>query len=459
MRKGKISWLLLFVSSAGWAQTESTLQAILDRLERIEQQNRALTEEVQALRRQLTVQPQPAPVSPAMEAEVPLEERVEVQERRTEELAQSKVEATQKLPISITGMLLFNAFLNGRHNGAQENPTIASLNPVPRTAGGTFRQTVLGLRFRSPRTVFGAEVNGSLYMDFFSNLSSSPSPDRLSSSNLSRLMRLRIATMEFDWGSSSLMFGQEKPIISPREPTTLSHVGVSPLTNAGNPWLWQPQVRFEHRFRFSSGTDLTAQVGVFQTSEAAQNTPEPIAATLESSRPGYEGRFAFRHQFDDDRHIEIAPSFHASATHVAGTSVASRVYSVDWSIAPLAKLGFTGMFYGGQNTANLGTLRPGFTVLGPGQVIPTHSLGGWAQISYAATPRLTFNFFGGQHDDRDSDLRFGGIGKNFAYAGNALYRVAPNVILGFETMQLRTNYIGAGRRLNNHYDLALAYQF
>ena len=81
------------------------------------------------------------------------------------------------------------------------------------------------------------------------------------------------------------------------------------------------------------------------------------------------------------------------------------------------------------------------------------------QLSYAATPRLTFNIYGGQHDDRNSDLRANAIGKNFAYAGNALYRIAPNVILGFETMQVRTNYIGAGRRLNNHYDLALAYQF
>jgi hypothetical protein len=135
------------------------------------------------------------------------------------------------------------------------------------------------------------------------------------------------------------------------------------------------------------------------------------------------------------------------------------MYSVDWSIAPTDKLDFSGMFFTGQNTANLGTLRQGFTIIGTRQVIPIHSLGGWAQLSYAATPRLTFNLYGGQHDDRDRDLRPNGIAKNLAYAGNALYRIAPNVILGLEMMQVRTNYIGAGRRLNNHYDLALAYQF
>jgi hypothetical protein len=457
MRKSRISWLLLFVSSPGWTQTDGAVQAILERLDRLEQQNRALTEEVQALRRQLAAQG--VPTSPTPVEAAPIEERLEVQERRTEELAQSKVQASQRLPVSLTGMLLFNAFLNGRFNGAQDNPTTASLNAVPRTGGGTFRQTILGLRFQSPQTVLGAGVNGSLYMDFFSNLSGAASPNRAISGNLNRLMRLRIATVELDWGSTALLFGQDKPIISPREPTSLAHVGVSPLTNAGNPWLWQPQARLEQRIRLNDRTDVRAQIGIFQTAEAGQNVPEAIAATLESSRPGFEGRFAFRYAIGEDRHIEFAPGMHASATHVAGTSVPSRVYSIDWSIAALPKLDFTGMFYGGQNTANLGTIRPGFTVLGPGQVIPTHSLGGWAQVSYTATPRLTFNIFGGQHDDRDRDLRLGGIGKNFAYAGNALYRVAPNVILGFETMQIRTHYIGTGRRLNNHYDLALAYQF
>ena len=38
-------------------------------------------------------------------------------------------------------------------------------------------------------------------------------------------------------------------------------------------------------------------------------------------------------------------------------------------------------------------------------------------------------------------------------------RVAPNVLVGLETTQLRTMYIGQGMRINNHYDLALAYLF
>jgi hypothetical protein len=460
--RSKTSWILLLISAPCWAQTDQGLAAVIARLDKLEQQNRELMQEVQALRQQLVSQAAPAPKPeerPPTVQHPPAEERLEVLEQRTQDLAQTKIEASQRLPISLTGMLLFNAFWNGAYSGAQDNPTVASLNQTPRTAGGTLRQTVLGLKFLSPTTVLGAQVNGSLYMDFYANPVSTFGLERAVSNNLSRLMRLRVATVELDWGSTNLLVGQDKPILSPREPNSLAQVGVSPLTGAGNPWLWQPQARIEHRFRFSNTTDLRAQVGVFQTSEQSAAVPTEFAPTLESVRPGLEGRFAFHAAFLNDGHIEFAPGFHVSTTHVAGTSVPSRMYSVDWSIAPTPKLDFSGMFFAGENTANLGTLRQGFTILGARQVIPVHSLGGWAQLSYSATPRLTFNIYGGQHDDRNSDLRLNAIGKNFAYAGNALYRIAPNVILGFETMQVRTNYIGAGRRLNNHYDLALAYQF
>ena len=453
MRNSVALCMTLVFATQAPAQDDKNIAAILERLERLEKQNRELVDEVKALRLQIASQ-QAAAAPPTAS----VDERLEVQERRTEELQESKVQASQRLPISITGLLLFNSYLNTRHSGANEFPTAASMNTVPRTGGATFRQTVLGLHFNSPTTVWGAKVNGSVYMDFFANPTGG-NAERITSNNLSRLMRLRLASVELDWGSTSLTVAQDKPIISPREPVTLVQVGVSPLTGAGNLWLWQPQVRLQHQFRFDEKTDLRAQVGIFQTSEGGALVPDGFQNTLESSRPGYEGRFAFHRSLGNDGHIEFAPGFHLSTTHVAGTSVPSRVYSVDWSIAPVEKWTFTGMFYRGQNVANLGTIRQGFTIFGTRNVIPIHSIGGWGQISYAFTPRLSFNVYGGQHDDRDRDLRSGNIGKNFVYAGNALYRIAPNVTLGLELMQLRTNYVDLGRRLNNHYDLALAYQF
>lgn len=45
------------------------------------------------------------------------------------------------------------------------------------------------------------------------------------------------------------------------------------------------------------------------------------------------------------------------------------------------------------------------------------------------------------------------------YAGNAIYRLGSNVLIGMEVSQLRTNYFLLPSKLNNHYDLSLAYLF
>ena len=146
-------------------------------------------------------------------------------EQRVNEQAQTKVEASQKLPIKLTGTLLFNAFLNGGYSGGQQYPTTAQTTEGPSGTGASFRQSVIGLQFDGP-TWAGAKIGGTAFIDFFAGTSSS----------LDHLVRLRIATMDFQWKNTTLSFGQDKPIISPREPNSLAQVGVSPLTG-GVTWV------------------------------------------------------------------------------------------------------------------------------------------------------------------------------------------------------------------------------
>jgi hypothetical protein len=40
-----------------------------------------------------------------------------------------------------------------------------------------------------------------------------------------------------------------------------------------------------------------------------------------------------------------------------------------------------------------------------------------------------------------------------------MYKLAPNVLAALEASQTRMEYLGSLLRLNNHYDLALAYLF
>ena len=60
---------------------------------------------------------------------------------------------------------------------------------------------------------------------------------------------------------------------------------------------------------------------------------------------------------------------------------------------------------------------------------------------------------------QNSDLGTGASARICYYGGNAYFRLAPNVLMGLEATQVRTMYIGQGVRINNHYDLALAYLF
>src|SRR5947209_141409 len=120
--------VLVFVLSLAAASAQDTADRseILKRLDRLEEQNRALMDEIKALRAQIATTP-PAPLqSPEPEAAAPLPERVAVTERRVEELDQAKIGSDQKLPVSLTGMVLFNAFRNGRSAGDQMYPTVAA---------------------------------------------------------------------------------------------------------------------------------------------------------------------------------------------------------------------------------------------------------------------------------------------------------------------------------------------
>jgi len=419
------------------AQMAPDLAKILERLDRLEQENRSLSEQVRALQAQLGTTTEPPPT---------LEQRIDIQQQRVEEQAQTKVEASQKFPIRLAGMALFNAFVNSKQSGGADYPVVAAPTGAGHD-GATVRQTIVGLEFAGPRTIWGGKVNGSVYMDFFAGATNSA-------------MRIRTASIELSWKTRSITAGLEKPIFNPREPSSLAQVGISPLTGAGNLWLWLPQVRFEQDIRLGASSGFRAQIGAVQTREIG-----PYVGTVvpEASRPAAEGRFNFYHNFDEERRMEISGGFHASTTHAAGQSIPSNLFAMDWFFNPWKPVEFTGVFYSGQNVAHLGSgTRQGFAVYtsyGKTYGAALGSRGGWGQVTVHALPRLDFHLFTGQVDDANNDLGVGAIGKNLLFGGNAYFHVAPNVLVGVEASQVRTVYLGQGVRINNHYDLALAYLF
>jgi hypothetical protein len=446
--KWSLYWLFAGAASIASAQPSPDMQQILDRLNRIEAQNRELMTEIQELRQQLGAARPAESASASVSGPAPIEEQVEVQERRIAQQDQEKISSEHRLPVSLTGMVLFNGFWTGRDAGGVQNPTVAPLTRGPADAGGTFRQSVVGVKFDGPTIAGGGKVTGSAYVDFFGG----------TGGTLNQMLRLRVASVDAAWKNTTLSFALDKPILAPREPDSLSQVGVSPLTAAGNLWIWQPQVRVEQRFAFGDQSGLRAQLGIYQTSEGGTGLSTEYPTGVAAARPGFQGRFEFWGASGENRRIEVAPGFHVSNSQVLGQSAPSRIFSVDWLIRPTRLIDFTGEFFKGENTGVIGGLRQGVSVTN-GTVRSVHAAGGWAQVKFHLTRRATLNFYGGQEDDRNRDLGPGGIAKNQSYAGNFMYRFGSNILASFEASQVRTTYLASGTRIFPHYDLAIAYLF
>jgi len=409
---------------------------ILKRLDRLEAENESLRRQIGELRQQV-------------ERLRGVEERVEIQERRVDEQAQTKVEASEKFPVRLRGMLVTNLFHNSPHAGGVDVPVAASRVAGRRAAGLAIRQSIIGLEYRGPATLWGGRVDAAVAMDFFEGTTEV--------NNLPPL-RMRTGHVGLHWETRSLTLSLDKPLFSPRDPNSFSYVGISPLTGSGNLWRWTQQVRFEQRFG-SETTGLRAQAAVAQTTEdVGTSVPPPV--TLERRRPALQGRFALFHKLDGERMIEVAPSFHVSTTHAGGVPVNSSLLAVDWFASVWPRLQFSGMYFHGENVGHFGGGgRQGFTVRGPGNIIAVKAQGGWGQVSTPLTPRVTLNVFGGMHDSRNRDLLANGLSVNRTGAANVMVRIAPNVFVTMEAMQLRSTYLDAGGRKNNRYDLSLAYLF
>jgi len=427
------------------------MKQILQRLDGLEKQNQELLQTVNSLRQEVAASRSEA-AKPIPEGNKPdeasQEDRLAVQEHRTAEQAQTKVEAAHKFPVQLDGILLFNAFANSATSAAEYFGNYNLLSG-PGRDGATFRQTLLGLNFQGPQLPGDGRVNGFISMDFYGG----------TSDPLYSRFRIRRAGISLDWANRSFSVGQDKPLISPYQPDSLAEVGVPSLAGAGNLWLWLPQARYEERHKLGTNTGFKAQLAVLQTEETYASVPSSIASTLEPARPAFEGRLAWWRQIDDTRRFEFAPGFHVSTSHVGGNSVNSRIGSFDWLVIPASHLQFSGTVFKGENVAALGALGNGFAISRAGAFHPVNATGGWAQLAFPITPRLSLNIFSGIEDDHSSFLNRYSIVHNWTYASNIMYHLGPNVVVSMEALQMRTRTFADVGAIQNHYDLAFGYLF
>src|ERR1700722_11612926 len=299
------------------------MQTILDRLDALEKQNQSLLAEIKSLREEVKAQ---QPASPQAAEE--LGDRVSVAENRIAEQAQTKVGASQRLPVSLTGMILFDSNLIHGNGSDAFQQNYSDYSEGAPGGGATLRQSIIGLAVDGPHIFGGGQIHGSISMDFASAV------------NNNDVFRIRNGSISFDWQNRSITVGQDKTIIAPLEPTSFAHVDVPALSGAGNLWLWRPQIKYEERRAFTSNTRAVFQAALFSTGETYASS-FPSENYIASTRPAIQLRVGLSHSWSDQSKFTFGIGAHGSESQVNGRSIPSRVISSDFLLKPVHWLEFS----------------------------------------------------------------------------------------------------------------------
>jgi len=462
---------LLLAPSAVAAQ-QPTNAELLEAIREAQAEARLAREKAEDLQRQLTRVIEElgrrrdggAPAPDPVDRLTKVEEQVEVNTAQIREHAQTKVESESKFRVRLSGMVLANMY----HSSDDTQRTTPLVAPPPTspeavtrgTFGSTFRQTVLGLHVDGPR-VGGARLSADLDMDFYGGTVAQQDGDVLGA------LRLRTAAARLDWERTALVVGQEAPVISPRNPTSLAAVWFAPLSSAGNLWQWRPQVIVEHRPRVTETTELVLQGSVMPP------FGESVGGISLAGRPAYEARVALRRGPATDRVLEVGAGGHYGRRSFGfGRDVDAYIVSGDWLVPLGGRVELSGELYHGRSVSLSETsgarIDRHFAFSGPvddpaTSVRGIDSTGGWAQLSFQARRDLELNFAYGQEDPSDRDIRAGLFTsatrfRNQVASANLIYQLRPSFLVALEYRRLWTDY-AAARRTNNHYNLGVAYVF
>ncbi len=400
--------------------------------------------------------------------------------------------------LRVYGTLLMNISTSDTVQVGQDVP----LWPLPGSANVTFpdgttkragsvgdtiftaRQSILGFQVSPKTTGTGWSPSGLVEIDFFG--SRPVDPNFNPQNRVFNQPRLRRAYLQLDKGDWKVVAGQDKAILAPLDPISLSHVAMPLGFTAGDLWALLPQVRVENRHKFGKST-LLVQAGILRPSFGDSRLTDQsgvngsaVDGTFSGfgergRQPFYEARVAYSHPMAG-RTATIGVSGHYGREAVgANRGVDSDAVAVDWSI-PIHKYlifrgeGFTGAnlvpFGGGIDqgvafTAAAGTTPANFRKIG--------DMGGWLELISPVTPKDILYAGVGTDDPRDRDLLPGSTRSKNSFAWASYFRkLGPDVTAAFEwsfwDFRTRTfNGANLGPRATsgrgNVVNIALAYQF
>jgi hypothetical protein len=420
----------------GAAVTREELEVVATELARLRAEVAALRDELAAARlspvRAVAVQPEQAAPT------------VEMLRAQVEEMAQTKVESSSRMPVRIFGAVVSNTVSNSGMANWLENPTIADPE-IPGTAPGSFtstlRQSQIGLNVGLIPVGGDWTASGAMVADFYGG-----TPGFVTGTVFG-LPRLVYAFARLEHGGTAVVVGQDHNLLSPRDPTSLAAQSFPLLFESGNLYLRSPQVRLEQRFG-----GLAVKGGVFAPVAADASdfyVFGPAAGAGERSRrPALEVRTDYTVGDDATDHEFTVGVSTRYAWRKPGLDLESRAsYAADFNVR-VGRVGAAGEWFTTDEAVEFGS----------GVAQPRPAQGGWVEGRLRLTTKLSTNVGAGM-DEVDAPVPAGARSENRSVFGNVIFNFTPEVGVSLEYRWLQTTLGSAIKRTNDHVNAAFVVRF
>lgn len=474
--------------SDAMAQTQAQLEQSQRQLEQMRAELTALQRQAadgksSATRDEKSAAPQPSGTSPNVVAEIEeLREHQTVEETQIATHEQSKIESASKYPVKLTGLVLFNSFVNTKQVDSAVTPTLAL--PGAGSTGASIRQTVLGFDARGPH-ILGAESYADLRIDFAGT-------SRAASAGASNLgpystsfLRLRTAHAGLRWSRTTAAFSLDRPILSPETPTSLTAVAEPALAWSGNLWTWNPQVGITHDIEIGGPAALRVQAALIDVNDPPYS-PIPTASGTssvdapsgaEQSRwPGVESRIALMGIADpqaEGNRVGVGGYFspHRSALNY---NFDSWAVSMDTHLRLPLRLQISSSAYRGLGLGGLGggaykdfAYRYGADT-GELYVRALDDVGGWAQLKEKFNEKIELNAAYGMdevfaHEMQRYAFTGGTVYRNLlanrTYTANAIYSPSAYLLFSLEYRHIESKPVAGSAASSDVIGVAAGYRF
>ncbi len=353
----------------------------------------------------------------------------------------------------------------------------------------TARQSILGVVLNPANfSTSGWMPSAQVEIDFFGTR---PIDTNLPQNRVLNQPRLRLAFFQLQKGDFKLVAGQDKIIISPLDPVSLSHVAVPLGYSAGDLFGWLPQVRVDYNHKFGD-TGTLFQFGVLRpafgdprlldepaTSVALDSAITSSGFGERSGQPFYQARFAVSHPMSGSTATIGAGAHYGSELvgFVGSTNhkVDSWAFTLDFRVPIIPKVILRGEGYVGSNLVPFGGgVIQGVAAVGTAPnltlIRPIGDGGGWAELTFLATRRNVFYLGASTDDPKNRELLPGTARQKNSFVWASYFRkITDSVTLAGEWSNWQFHTItfagntpagrspGFGR--GNVINIALAYQF